>query len=266
MGGGGSFDSRFPSLSILDKKKSCFVSERILPNEFKWAWKRNPSSDQELADINSLSGLISNVVTSHGLDQWISLLSGDGVFHVRELRCLIDSKITSPMVNPTVWFHIPPLKVICFVWRACIDRIPTVMALFKRGVRVGTNSCHLCSSGVDDTDHLFTGCSFAGDIWKWLCHWCGIPFRSFNNVSSLVEFAANWGHCPKKKRIFLVIVYGFLWCIWKARNEKVFRSTCANAPKVVDNILALVFDWVKHRGKFNNCNWYVWVCNPFDIL
>ncbi|XP_052625041.1 uncharacterized protein LOC128132485 [Lactuca sativa] len=116
------------------------------------------------------------------------------------------------------------------------------MALSKRGVRVGTNSCHLCSSGVDDTDHLFTGCSFAEDIWKWLCHWCGIPFRSFNNVSLLVEFAANWGHCPKKKRIFLVIVYGFLWCIWKARNENVFRSTCANAPKVVDNILALVFD------------------------
>ncbi|CAI9299929.1 unnamed protein product [Lactuca saligna] len=184
----------------------------------------------------------------------ISLLSEDGVFHVPELRCLIDSKITSPMVNPTVWFHIPPLKVICFVWRAFIDRIPTVMALSKRGVRVGANSSHLCSSGVDDTDHLFTGCSFAGDIWKWLCHWCGIPFRSFNNVSSLVKFAANWGQCPKKKRIFLVIVYGFLWCIWKARNEKVFRSTSANAPKVVDNILALVFDWVKHRGKFNNWN------------
>nr|KAJ0194475.1 hypothetical protein LSAT_V11C800390950 [Lactuca sativa] len=153
------------------------------------------------------SGLISNVATSHGLDRWISLLSGDGVFHVRELRCLIDSKITSPMVNPTVWFHIPPVKVICFVWRACIDRIPTMMALSKRGVRVETNSCHLCSSGVDDTDHLFMGCSFAGDIWNWLCHWC-------------------------------------------ARNEKVFRSTCANAPKVVDNILALIRTFDPTFGKF----------------
>nr|KAJ0186253.1 hypothetical protein LSAT_V11C900482370 [Lactuca sativa] len=75
------------------------------------------------------------------------------IFRVSDIRALIDSKLTISINNPTVWLHLVPIKCISFVWRACMGRIPTTVALSKRG------------------------------------------------------------NCPKKRKIFIAICYGLLWCM-----------------------------------------------------
>ncbi|KAL4577659.1 hypothetical protein LXL04_013770 [Taraxacum kok-saghyz] len=100
------------------------------------------------------------------------------------------------------------------------------------------------------------------NIWKW----CNIPQQRFSSTPEVVMFAANWGNCPRKRRILISIVYGSLLCVWKARNDKMFNKNRISSTKLADNIINMVFSWVKYRGKFGDCNWAVWCCNPFNIL
>jgi len=41
-------------------------------------------------------------------------------------------------------------------------------------------SCIFCQSAVEDTDHLFFGCSHANDIWGALLSWWKTPIRTNN--------------------------------------------------------------------------------------
>lgn len=122
--------------------------------------------------------IISQVVLSSGPDTWRSRLAIDGIFRVSDLRALIDSKVTIPVNNPTVWLHLVPIKCISFVWKACMGLIPTTMALSKRGINISSSSYQMCSNGVDIVDHIFLECHVAIDSLVWIFNWCGIPFQS----------------------------------------------------------------------------------------
>lgn len=56
---------------------------------------------KELTDI--ITCLYSGVIFD-GRDSWNSSLSLDGNFYVRDLRNLIDTKLTDSVDNPTIWF------------------------------------------------------------------------------------------------------------------------------------------------------------------
>nr|KAJ0227864.1 hypothetical protein LSAT_V11C100001760 [Lactuca sativa] len=173
-------------------------------------------------------------------------------FRVCDLRALIDSKLTTPINNPTVWLHLVPIKCISFVWRACMGRIPTAVALSRRGINMSSISCQMCSSGVDIVDHILLDCPIAFDSLSWIFNWCNVSIQRFLSISDFVNFAASWGNCPKKRKIFIAICYGFLWCMWKARNDVWFNKIQVNSSKLADNVISMVFSWLKYRGNFEN--------------
>ena len=251
--GSGALACKFPEIFDLDKKKSCRLMERWSNGNFKGAWKRKPSSPSEISELNELGGIINAVSSTATKDAWRSKLSGDGKFYVRDLRALIDKKITTPNPNPTVWCPLVPVKCTSFVWRACMGRIPTTVELAKRGLNIPSQACLSCDSGLDETNHILLDCHVAADALDWILKWCDVPSQKFNTVSEFVNFAANWGNCPKKKKIFIAICYGFLWSVWKARNDKRFNNIRCGASQLVDNVFNLVFGWLKYRGNFGNC-------------
>ena len=134
--------------------------------------------------------------------------------------------ITIPAPNPTIWIQLVPLKVTCFVWHACL----------------------------------------AKEIIEWILVQCGLPPQHFSELVNLVKFAASWGRCTKKRKLLVAICYGFIWCTWKARNDRLFNNTITSAGKLKDNIALLVFDWIQHRGSFKNCNLATWCNSPLNIL
>ncbi|CAI9301734.1 unnamed protein product [Lactuca saligna] len=166
---------KFPSLFALDKKKTCFLSGRWADGTFSWAWKRKPNNSQELLELNFIVDITRFVVSSNGLDTWRSRLAVDGSFRVCDIRALIDSKLTVPINNPTVWFPLAPIKCISYVWRACMGRIPTTMALSKRCINLSSISCKMCFIGVDVADHILLDCSVAFESMGWIFNWCDIP-------------------------------------------------------------------------------------------
>lgn len=147
-----------------------------------------------------------------------------------------------------------------------MGRIPTAMTLSKRGIKISSISCQICSNGVDIADHILLECPDAVDSLVWIFIWCGIPFQRFRLISDFVNFAVIWGKCSKNRKIFIAIRYGFLWCMWKTMNDVWFKDVRVNSIKLVDNVLSVVFSWMKHRSNFENCKWEFWNCSPFDIL
>nr|KAJ0212216.1 hypothetical protein LSAT_V11C400169760 [Lactuca sativa] len=53
---------------------------------------------------------------------------------------------------------------------------------------------------------------------------------------------------------------------WIVQNDKIFNKMCITSSKLADNIITMVFCWVKHRGKYRNCIWSDWGVGPFNIL
>ncbi|KAL4591704.1 hypothetical protein LXL04_004675 [Taraxacum kok-saghyz] len=230
---------RFPRLYKLEKLKSCSLKDRMVDGSFEGAWKKRPNGVAELADLRDLTSSLPQMQLSDGPDSWISLLAPDGSFAVRDFRALIDLKITTAALNPAVWIHLVPIKVNCFVWRTCLDRIPTSTALALRGVHMTSTDCASCSSGLDDVDHILVDCPIAKDLLIWIFRWCEISMQNFSKAVDLVDFAASWGRCPKKRKILVAIIYGFIWSIWKARNDKIFNNIPISVGNLKDNIVSL---------------------------
>ncbi|KAL4566003.1 hypothetical protein LXL04_030112 [Taraxacum kok-saghyz] len=62
-----------------------------------------------------------------------------------------------------------------------------------------------------------------------------------------------------------MIVYGSLWSLWKARNNRVFNKQLISASKVMDDVISEVFFWLIHRGSFGNVNRSSWSSSPFAV-
>lgn len=86
--GQGILASRFPFLFGLDKRKSCFVSERLTVSWPIWSWKKMVLCSLEVAELHNLYGLVSSVFLSNKPDTWRSKLLKDENFYVKDLNSL----------------------------------------------------------------------------------------------------------------------------------------------------------------------------------
>ena len=228
-------------------------------------WKNIAKVKKDINNANlDYSEIFSNQAHRTGdSNTWRCLLAADGIYRVGDVRRRIDFNPNINSEAKVVWCKEIPIKVICFVWRASLDRIPTAEALAVRGVHYGPTSCVRCS-GMDSTNHILVLCPFATLIRSWITKWCGVDLSHVATVDDVLMLVKSWGRCPKKKRIFTSICYGMLWSIWKARNDRVFNNRIATASTVFDEILSSVFFWLKHRGNLGIGDWVKWCIFPFD--
>nr|KAJ0214893.1 hypothetical protein LSAT_V11C300121650 [Lactuca sativa] len=250
---------RFPNLFKLEKRKSARISERRNSYGFAMDWKRTPSATQlRSLNLKNLRRLLTHFPSQ--------MLRTHGVFRVNILRDQIDSVITDVSIKIMEWSSMVPIKVLVFIWRACLGRILTADALTHRGVNTNSTLCSMCSNQEETADHLLVDCMFANDTFKWISKWCGLDLPLFSTVEEVISFASQWGNCPKKRKILISIVYGIMWCIWPARNNRIFNQAPSKPSSTADHAMTLIYGWVKYRGKIENCNWVFWCNNPFSIL
>ena len=182
------------------------------------------------------------------------------------MRHFIDNLKCKKSPKHIIWSSTIPLKTSIFLWRAAQDRLPTKMELEKRGISMSTTVCPLCEDASETADHLLAQCRFAKEVFMWVFKWSSLDIGKCNSVVEILKFAAEWGNCPKKKKIKLGVIYGALWSIWLTRNDRNFKNAKVNAARTADGIISLVFGWMKNRGKLGKCNWVGWNHNPFLIL
>lgn len=183
------------------------------------------------------------------------------------LRCKLDQH-THPTSNTLViWGKQVPIKVLTFIWRATIGRIPTTMTLMSRGITLSSSTYGFCVSVDEQADHLLVTCPFAAYIREKIFKWCDVTLTPLiTGVTDLVQFAVNWERCPKKRRRFIVICYGLLWGIWKFRNDRIFQGKFITLNSGVEYIKSMTFLWIKHRGSRVRLNWDEWSSFPISVL
>lgn len=142
-----------------------------------------------------------------------------------------------------VWSNVIPIKVSCFIWRDVQDRIPTAMALEKRGIMVNSLLCSACIGSHECTDHVLMECPFATVIRNNILSWCGVPcdLPPFNNVGVFLRLAATWCNSQMKKERFIVICYCLLWNLWRFRNKRLFHTEVTSSLHGSESIKLMAF-------------------------
>nr|KAJ0198411.1 hypothetical protein LSAT_V11C700373740 [Lactuca sativa] len=241
----------YPRLYELEKKKSCRVAERIKQGGLNWRWKSCPVVAGLSSQVEDVSSVISSFRLQLGDDRISCPLTSDGMYRVNALRRKLD--YIPPVNNHPIqisWCKLIPIKISTFTWRPALGRIPTAMALSKRGIHIDTCYCSSCIEGYECANHVLVRCL----VWKHVFLWCGIIFSDLQNIEETIHFAANWGRCPKKRKRLTAICYGTLWNLWRAGNDRLFQGRFVHPSRVVDNIKASVFTWIKYRSRGCTCN------------
>ncbi|KAJ0508307.1 putative reverse transcriptase zinc-binding domain-containing protein [Helianthus annuus] len=149
-------------------------------------------------------------------------------------------------------------KVNILCWRLTLDRLPTRMALVRRGINISSSVCPLCCEVDESIDHLFSSCFVSSTVWQNISAWCGLsPALLFSTDDVLGMHNCIRNGQVKQKLVQCVVKIG-CWLIWKHRNEVVFKSARVNIGSILDDLRTTGFLWIKNRSKLD-IEWEQWV-------
>ncbi|XP_076892117.1 uncharacterized protein LOC143543750 [Bidens hawaiensis] len=245
----------FPLLFKLEKQKDVFLMEcyEWINNElgWKWRWKKRPTSGQ--LQFEQLNCVLSSVVLSLAEDKW-RWQESDGSFAdflVSSFRWEYDN-LVHPVVDFMLWLKWVPIKINCFIWRLLLDRIATKWALSTRGIIILEDVCCVfCGDSAETTQHMFVQCKVTKVIWSFILDWVKLPRRpNFISVEEILDF-------PSKIAVQSILAVT-CWIIWLSRNDFIFKNVPFVCSKMVNDIKATSFLWVKQRSKSTNLKWDDW--------
>nr|XP_043618752.1 uncharacterized protein LOC122590605 [Erigeron canadensis] len=236
----------FPLLFALEKRKSCLVAERV-GFEGRWDWYRRPRSEAEIKEWRRLCRLLDEVSLNSNTDSWKWRGDEKHGFSVKGMgKLLIKEKDFSDRFI-FKWVRWVPKKCNIFVWRAVMDRVPTMVSLQARNCFTGDVNCGMCNMGPESIDHLLCHCHIAIEVWNAVSSWCHTAPIFFFDVKDIVDIHKHVGAGREKRKILKGIVWTTCWCIWKARNDRRFNEIETNPVEIIHNIKSLGFLWFKNR-------------------
>ncbi|GJZ77960.1 RNA-directed DNA polymerase, eukaryota [Tanacetum coccineum] len=165
------------------KNKDISVADKM-NTSISSSFRRHVRGGVESQQLDQLSLLLDTVILSNMDDRWFWDLNGDGVFQVKDVRSMLDEAFLPKMEVPTRWIKSIPIKVNVFAWKLYLDRLPTRSNLSRRNVSLPSLACPLCDHVLEDSSHLFFGCSVAKDIQKLICRWWNLdvhPYESYED-------------------------------------------------------------------------------------
>ncbi|PWA87559.1 reverse transcriptase domain, Reverse transcriptase zinc-binding domain protein [Artemisia annua] len=260
----------YPHLFRLETKKWAVVADRIRvvsgSKSLLWEWRAEPSSDVEVSDLFNLMEDIYDYVWKGGLDKWRWKASGSNRFTVSSARRLLSS-YSRPVIDMQMkWKCWTPLKCKIMVWRAILNRLPTKVELYKRGVNLQSVVCGLCDTDTETSTHIFTGCFFAAEIWSHVDSWCRLTPSIVFDVNDLMKITKSQPLTKQAKYILRGIIFTTLWTIWNERNDRIFQGKRRRATEVVESIKMTSYFLFKNRSNVKGIDWNVWCKYPLDLM
>ncbi|MFS7950907.1 hypothetical protein Hanom_Chr07g00588721 [Helianthus anomalus] len=114
----------------------------------------------------------------------------------------------------------------------------------------------MCGEVNESSEHLFVSCGLA-QADKAISSWCKVPPIYALGLKDILELHIV-GSSPKFKKTVHVVCLSAIWCIWKARNECVFKQNRWSLEKIMGDVKTLSLLWVKGRSKHAGLNWEIW--------
>lgn len=245
--------------------------------EWRWQWRR-PLFQWELLLVAALEDLILPFCPRLGvLDSWAWVPGNDCGFSVKQAYAWLQSfELLSPMVPDCepklferIWVSSIPHKVKVFVWRLMLSKLPTRVALNRRGIIPDDQSlaCPFCLSHQENLSHLFFLCSEASKIWNAVFSWLGI--------NSVIHYdpAINFLHLGaflsgKNSKSFKHLIWSAsVWSIWLNRNRIVFQGEIFDLHRILTQIKLLSWSWsILKIGKELNFDFNSWLTDPIHCL
>lgn len=123
-----------------------------------------------------------------------------------------------------------PLTTKKFLWRACLDILPTKVNLCKRKILID-QTCPLCLVELETTEHILWDCISASDILRQCTRRIQKGKASCNNFKSLIEDMFNNLEIEEMEELTLI-----LWNLWRRRNEYVFKNILIGPKGVLHRV------------------------------
>ncbi|XP_035832831.1 uncharacterized protein LOC118481723 [Helianthus annuus] len=196
-----------------------------------WEWRRQLVSAEELLQFQQLNDLLQGFLLTSGSDRWLWNLDPAGQFNVGSMkRMIIELNQTRPdyIVKWNSWI---PKKVGLVAWQAQKERLPTRVALSKRGIAIQSLDCVLCGEYSEVSDHLLVSCGFAQ--MQVVYRWCKMqPIIAFS-LKDILESYKQFEGSVKKKKAYHAVCLATLWSIWSMRNELMFSGKGKSPTAIV---------------------------------
>ena len=167
--------------------------------------------------------LMRNVMDTYG---W------QGIFLVQQAYEKVirsNNEVECDPVDRKIWLLRILLKVQIFLWLCRWEGLITSDLRHKR-MRSDLNAYPLCGLHSDSATHIFSSCLITDKIWRLVCleplpPWDAMWQRFINPVRPLGAMAA------------------VLWCVWRARNDKLFQGRPVRCENVVKECWSLIHSW-----------------------
>nr|XP_043619743.1 uncharacterized protein LOC122591546 [Erigeron canadensis] len=156
------------------------------------------------------------------------------------------------------WNNWVPRKVGLLSWRVALNRLPVLTALARRNIVSPSVLCPICGEAPEVVAHIFLECGLAQSVWEMVSQWCKIqPMYSFSFKGLLEVHVYTRGSALFMKALHGIVLIA-IWCIWRARNDMVFKGVKISLHKLVGEIKAKSFLWIRSRAKLQSASWYSW--------
>ncbi|GJY49344.1 RNA-directed DNA polymerase, eukaryota [Tanacetum coccineum] len=212
----------------------------------------------------SVADKMNTSISSSFVVIWFWDLNGDGVFQVKDVRSMLERAFLPKMEVPTRWIKSIPIKVNVFAWKLYLDRLPTRSNLSRRNVSLPSLACPLCDHVLEDSSHLFFGCSVAKDIQKLICRWWNLDVHPYESYEDWLSWFKSIRLGSKTKEVLEGVFYVSWWSLWNFRNQFLFASPIPRKDAIFDNIVLRSFYWCVARCN-RTLNWVSWLQHPFLI-
>ena len=117
----------------------------------------------------------------------------------------------------SLWKNIWSLKVIprikSFLWRACLEVLPTKTNLFNRHL-VPSPICEECQRGAEDTLHVLWYCKSTNKIWRDYSFWPLLQASPPRSLAGLISAVLN-----SKNEADIQYFAATSWLLWNRRNK-----------------------------------------------
>ncbi|GKA78769.1 reverse transcriptase domain, reverse transcriptase zinc-binding domain protein [Tanacetum coccineum] len=201
-------------------------------------------------------------------DTWNWELDDDGVFSVKRLASVVESKCLNVGVTnfETIWNKLIPQKINIFAWRTVRGRLPVRVELDKKGINLHSVLCPVCDNACESIDHGIVLCGEVMKVWSLVFGWWHLGNVNAFTAYDMLNHNGGGGMSPKNIALWQAVVWTTGYFIWRNRNCQVFGKKFESHINLFQEIQLMSYEWIRRRSSKYKLRWDVWLVDPRSCM